>query len=384
MFNSFYKILEDLEEYKLNQIEKIKDELTAKGEKLIDLSIGAPDLPPPPELISALFEAVHEPKNNAYPPYQGLKTLRVAIADYMYRRFGVTVDPELEILILIGSKEGIYHLPFVVLNENEHALIPDPSYPVYRNSLVLRNAKFTTYYLTENNGFQPNINSHILKNIKLLYLNSPNNPLGNCIKDEILEELLAYAKKYNFLIANDNAYCEIVYNKKPSSILQFDKGKTNVIEFHSFSKSLNISGWRLGWVCGNKFVIKNMLKQKAHMDSGAFPAIQLAVAKIMPMLENITYKIRNIYKNRIDLIYPVIRKKYKSFEPESTFYVWFKTPYDSEEFVKNTLKTKKIILCPSTAFSEKERNWARISLTCDENNIKKVANIFSDNTISYS
>ncbi len=376
MFNSSYKVLEQLEEYKLSQIEKVKEELISKGEKIIDLSIGSPDIPPPPELVYNLFEAIKESKNNGYAPYQGLKALRMEITNYMERRFNVGLDPDHEILILIGSKEGIYHLPFVVLNENEHALIPDPAYPVYRNSLILRKAKYITYFLKEENNFQPQLNFETFKNIKILYMNFPSNPIGNCIDESIITQIIEFAKKHHILVVNDNAYCELIYDKKPFSILQYDKEKTNTIEFHSFSKSLSIAGWRVGWVCGNKHIIKGMLKQKAHMDSGVFPAMQIAISKLMPNFEKVAEKIKNIYKHRIDLIYEKIKSKFKVIKPEATFYLWFKTPIDSEQFVKNLLYEKKILLCPSTAFSERERNWARISLTSDENTIRKVAQSF--------
>lgn len=373
MFTNVYKVLGQLEEYKLSQIEKIKGELIAKGSKVIDLSIGSPDLPPPPELVANLLEAIKEPKNNGYAPYQGLMLLRIEIANYMERRFSVKLDPEEEILILVGSKEGIYHLPFVVLNESEYALIPDPAYPVYRNSLILRRAKYLRYFLKEENNFQPELTSDMFKNVKLLYINYPNNPIGNCLEEEVGRRVVELAKKYDVLIVNDNAYAELVYNKKPFSILQYDREKTNTIEFHSFSKSLSIAGWRVGWVCGNKYVIKNMLKQKAHMDSGVLPAIQLAISKVMPHFEKIAGKVRNIYKHRIDLVYERLAKKFKVLKPQATFYLWFKTPGDCEDFIKKMLYEKKILLCPSTAFSEVERNWARISLTSDENALKLFA-----------
>lgn len=369
MFRNICALLEQVEKYKLSQIEAIKEELISRGEKIIDLSIGSPDIPPPPQLVYYLTEAMKEPKNHSYAPYQGLKTLRVEITNYMERRFGIKLNPDEEVLILIGSKEGIYHLPFVVLNENEYALIPDPAYPVYKNSLLLRKAKYVQYFLKEENNFQPVLDFDILKNVKLIYLNYPNNPVGNCIDECVLTQIIDIAKKYNILVVNDNAYAELVYDKKPLSILQYDKEKSNCLEFHSFSKSLSIAGWRVGWVCGNRNIIKAMLKQKAHIDSGIFPAIQIAISKIMPDFENIVEKIRKIYKNRMEIVYNNIKSKFKVLKPDGTFYLWFETPVDSEEFVKKTLYEKKVFLCPSTAFSERERNWVRLSLTTDENNL---------------
>ena len=298
--------LKKLSPYLFVEIDRLKRELLARGKDVIDLGVGNPDLPTPSFIIDELGRAARDPRNHRYTLDQGMPELRRAITTWYRSRFGVTLDPEREVLPLIGSKEGIGHIPLALVNPGDVVLVPDPCYPVYKSAAWFAGGEPVLLPLLEENGFLVDfeaIEKGALERAKLLYLNYPNNPTTACAEKDFFVRAVKLAREYGFTICHDAAYTEIAFDGlRPSSFLEADGAKEIGVEFHSLSKTFNMAGWRIGFACGNAKVVELLGKVKSNLDSGVFQAIQLAGVAALERGEECIKKNRAVYEHRRDIL----------------------------------------------------------------------------------
>ncbi len=370
--------LKKLPPYLFVEVDRRKRELIAKGKDVIDLGVGDPDLPSPDFVIEALSQAARDPKNHRYALDAGLPELRETFAHWFYERFRVKLDPMEEVLPLIGSKEGIAHLPLAILNPGDVSLVPDPCYPVYKSATHLAGATPYLLPLLESNDFLPDysiIEPETLKKARLLFLNYPNNPTSACATKEFLEKSVAFAREHGFLLAQDAAYSEMTYDGYVApSVLEVEDAREVAIEFHSLSKTYNMTGWRIGFAVGNRDAIKLLAKVKSNIDSGIFQAIQLAgkcaLEKGKPALE----KSLAIYKKRRDLFIGGLNHLgWKIPLSKGTFYCWIPVPpgYTSQELAMKFLDEAQIIVTPGNGFGPNGEGYVRASLTLKEERLEE-------------
>nr|MBP7088911.1 aminotransferase class I/II-fold pyridoxal phosphate-dependent enzyme [Candidatus Omnitrophota bacterium] len=305
--------------------------------------------------------------------------LRQAIKAWFERRFKVTLDAEEEIAPLIGSKEGLVHFPLAFVNSGDYVIIPSPGYPGYRSAAVFSGAKVYELPLREKNSFLPDLKSiplTIRNKAKIIYLNYPNNPATVLAPLGFLKELVKFCSRYGIIIAYDNAYSEVYFEDKPVSILEVEGAKEVALEFHSLSKTFSMTGFRIGWACGNKELAKNLLRVKSNIDSGVFGAIQEASIVALDKEGDYTDNLRSIFKGRRDFFTENLQRAgLKNFYAQATFYVWVKVPSkfkSSLDFSKYLLSEKKIIATAGVGFGKYGEGFIRFSLTVDESVLKKV------------
>ncbi len=356
--------------YLFAELDRKKQEKIAQGVDVIDLGVGDPDLPTPEPIVEALKRAAEKPENHRYPSYVGMKAYREEIARWYRRRFGVELDPEEEVIALIGSKEGIAHFPLAFVERNDVVLYPDPAYPVYRIGTIFAGGEPYPMPLKEENDFLPDLGSipqEIVDRTKIIWINYPNNPTSADATEEFYRDLIKWAKKNNIIVASDNAYSEIYTGeRKPISILQIDGAKDVAIEFHSLSKTYNMTGWRIGMAVGNRELVRALGKVKTNIDSGQFNAIQEAAITALNLPESELDKLRAVYRERREVMTGALRKLgLKPFESDVTFYVWTKVPegYSSAEFVGRLIDEAGIVCTPGNGFGDAGEGYFRISLT---------------------
>ena len=374
----FSKRLKNLPPYLFVEIDKAKREARKQGRDLIDLGIGDPDLPTPGNIIEKLYQASKDPRNHKYALDQGMPVLRQAIADWYKRRFNVDLNPETQILPLIGSKEGIAHMPLAFVNRGEYVLSPNPSYPPYRGSAILSDGKVQDMPLLEKNNFLPDFKKIPLparKKAKLMFLNYPNNPTGAIADAEFYRKAIDFASKYNIIIAHDAAYSEMSYDGyKPMSFLEVEGAKDTGVEFHSLSKTYNMTGWRIGWVCGNAQVVSGIAKVKSNIDSGIFSAIQIAGLEALSGPQEHIQKMRAIYQERRDALCAGLKFMGWNFlKPEAAFYVWVSVPkgYDSRGFAALLLEKCDIVVTPGVGFGKCGEGYIRFALTVSKERVQE-------------
>ncbi|MDY6863630.1 MAG: LL-diaminopimelate aminotransferase [Thermodesulfobacteriota bacterium] len=373
------KRVKDLPPYLFAKIDKMRAEVISKGVDVINLSIGDPDLPTFPHIIKKMKQSIENPANHKYPSYEGMLSFRESVAGWYKRRFNVNLDPETEVLSLIGSKEGIAHTPLAFVDPGDLVLVPDPCYPVYPTATKF--AGGIPYFLTllERNHFFPdikNIPEEVLKKSRLIFLNYPNNPTAAMATREFFAEIIAFAKKYNIIVCHDAAYTELYFeeNNKPISFLEIEGAKEVGIEFHSLSKTYNMTGWRIGFAAGNSDAIQALGKIKTNIDSGLFQAIQEAGIEALESDQTRVYELRNIYKTRRDeLIKGLKQAGFEVNTPFATFYVWLPNPpgYTSEKFTSALLSDCGIVTTPGNGFGSSGEGYIRIALTVDVERIKE-------------
>ncbi len=356
--------------YLFAQIDQKKREKIAQGVDIIDLGVGDPDIPTPHPIVEAMKRAVEKPEHHRYPSYEGMLSFRQAVADWYKRRFGVDLDPQREVVALIGSKEGIAHFPLAFVNPGDVVLCPDPAYPVYKIGTLFAGGEPYIMPLKEENGFLPDFKSipkDVLKRARIIWVNYPNNPTSATASESFYRELIQWAKDHNIIVASDLAYSEIYFgNEKPMSILQIEGARDIAIEFHSFSKTFNMTGWRLGMAVGNERLVAGLGKVKTNVDSGQFQAIQEAGITALSLPEEELQKIRDIYKERRSAMVRALEEVgLKVYSSDSTFYLWVKVPqgYTSAEFVSRLLDECGIVCTPGNGFGEHGEGYFRISLT---------------------
>ena len=279
--SSLNQRLQKLPPYLFAELDRRKKAVMATGVDLISLGVGDPDRPTPDHIISAAKSALDNPAHHKYPFGSGLAPFREAVSAFMKKRFEVALDPATEIYSLIGSKEGIGHLPLAVVDVDDVVLVPDPGYPVYQGSTILAGAEVYYMPLKAENNYLPDLDAipmDILERARLMFLGYPNNPTSASATEEFFKEVVTFAKRHQLIIAHDNAYSEMYYGKPPISFLSTPGAKDVGVEFHSLSKTYNMTGWRLGWICGNKDVVKQLGTVKDNFDSGAFEVVQMRPA----------------------------------------------------------------------------------------------------------
>lgn len=370
--------LQNLPPYLFVEIDKLKRKARQEGRDIIDLGVGDPDQPTPRHIIEALYRAAQDAPNHRYALDQGMPLLRQAISGWYKRRFGVELDPDNEILPLIGSKEGIAHFPLAFLNVGDYSLIPDPCYPPYKGGTIFAGGKIHLMPLYETNSFLPDLKkipTQILKKAKLMYINYPNNPTGATAEKDFYRQVVRFAKKNKIIIASDLAYSEIAYDGyRPSSILQVEGAEDVTIEFHSLSKTYNMTGWRIGFACGKKELVTALAKVKSNIDSGIFSAIQLAgIAAIEGPQDHIS-NMCNLYQERRDCLVSGLKALgWQVIAPKATFYVWLRIPkkINSIKFSALLLNKADIVVTPGTGFGKYGEGYIRMALTVSSERINE-------------
>ena len=362
--------LSALPPYLFTELDRAKRKLQQEGVDVIDLGVGDPDLPTPKPVVHTLQAAAEDPANHRYSFTEGLAPLRQAIAEWTQRRFGVTLDPAAEILPLLGSKEGIAHLPLALVNPGEVVLVPDPCYPPYRSSAVLAGAQAVPMPLEAENQFLPDfgaISQRAARQAKLMFLNYPNNPTAAVATEGCFQEAIQLAKEYHIIIAHDAAYTELAYDGfKPTGFLQLAGAKEVGVEFHSVSKTYNMTGWRVGWVCGNAKVIAALAQLKTNLDSGIFQPLQYAAIEALQGDQSGLQEAVATYQHRRDLLVDALNAAgWQVDKPKASIYVWAPVPGggSSIEFAKRILEQSHVVITPGKGFGDHGEGFVRFSLT---------------------
>ncbi|MBI3011555.1 MAG: LL-diaminopimelate aminotransferase [Candidatus Omnitrophica bacterium] len=362
--------LTQLPPYLFVEIDRAKRKLQEEGKDVIDLGVGDPDLATPPHILERLKRAADDPANHRYSFTEGIRELREAIARWYDRRFRVALDPHTEILPLLGSKEGIAHLPLALANPGDVVLVPDPCYPPYRSGAILAGAEVVSMPLLEEQGFFPDLwalSQKAVRRAKALFLNYPNNPTAATATTEQLQEAIDLAKEYGFPIAHDAAYSEISFDGfQPISFLQLPEAKSVGIEFHSLSKTYNMTGWRIGWACGNAQLVAALGQLKTNLDSGMFQPIQWAGIAALDGDQGSLQQAVATYQARRDLLVDALAKAgWQITKPKASFYVWAHVPTKepSMEFAARLLEQSHVVVTPGVGFGPSGEGYVRFSLT---------------------
>ncbi|MHB8880258.1 MAG: LL-diaminopimelate aminotransferase [Thermodesulfovibrionales bacterium] len=360
----------NLPPYLFAAIDKMKQEARAKGVDLIDMSIGDPDLPTPSHIVDAMKTAAAKPEHHRYPSYEGMLSFREAVAGWYKTRFGVGLDAASEVLSLIGSKEGIGHIPLAFVEPGDVVLVPSPGYPVYPVSTLFAGGEVHVMPLTADNGFLPDfsvIPEAVLKRAKLMFINYPNNPTSAVATKAFYENVIEVAGKYNIIVCHDAAYSEIYFdNEKPLSFMEIDGAKEVGIEFHSLSKTYNMTGWRIGFAVGNRDVLAGLGKIKSNLDSGVFQAVQEASIVALGTDDALLSGIRHTYQQRRDVLYEGLRGiGLEMAKPKASFYLWAKVPggHTSTGFVAHLLEKAGVLSTPGSGFGAPGEGYVRFALT---------------------
>jgi LL-diaminopimelate aminotransferase len=371
------KRLDGIGEYYFSQKLREIDELNKQGKQIISLGIGSPDLPPHPTVIEALEQEAEKPNTHAYQSYKGSPALRNAAASFYKTWYGVELNPESEILPLIGSKEGIMHICMTYLDEGDGVLIPNPGYPTYRSAVKLAGGICIDYNLEEVNGWEPDFDAleEQIKdqNIKLMWVNYPHMPTGKQASKELFDKLIAFGKRNNILICHDNPY-SFILNHTPMSILSVDGAREVALELNSLSKASNMAGWRVGFLSGAKERIDEVLRFKSNMDSGMFLPVQLAAAKALALGKDWYKELNKTYAERRKLVYELLEALNCSFDrTQAGLFIWAKIPrkykdgYTLSDYV---LYNKNVFITPGGIFGSNGNNYVRVSLCAKEEVIK--------------
>jgi aspartate/methionine/tyrosine aminotransferase len=373
--------LQSVQEYYFSRKLREVRQLIAEGKPVINMGIGSPDLTPDLKVIEAIQKAMFDDKAHEYQSYQGLPELRKGMADFYKNHFNVDLDFNTEILPLMGSKEGIMHISLAFLNEGDEVLIPNPGYPTYASVTELVQAKAVYYDLTAVTNWQPDFDTlekTDLSKVKLMWVSYPHMPTGANGTLELFEKLIAFGKKHNILIINDNPY-SFVLNGNPLSILQVEGSKEIALELNSLSKTYNMAGWRVGMVTGNPNLIDAILKVKSNMDSGMFYGIQKGAIEALQLGKDWFEKQNEIYTKRRNLIFKLAEKLNCVFDKNSVgLFVWAKLPDGilSEEFIDKVLIEKHIFITPGTIFGSNGEGYIRFSLCVTEEKIQQAIERF--------
>lgn len=354
--------------YLFAEIDAMKRKKISEGVRVIDLGIGDPDLPTPKHIVSAMQKAVEKVERQKYPSYEGMLEFRESVAEFYKRRKKVELDPHKEIIALIGSKEGIAHLPLAFVNEGDYILVPDPGYPVYYASTVMAGGRPFYMPLHEENRFLPDLDSipeEVIKRTKIMFLNYPNNPTAAVADKEFIKTAIDFCIDNKIILAHDYAYGEIgLDGYRPISFLEFDNAFEITIEFNSLSKTYNMTGWRIGFACGNEEIVKGLLKVKTNVDSGVFEAVQEAGIAALRGSDEFIEENCKIYAERRDILIEGLKKLgFEVQKPLATFYVWCKVNGSSIEFVKRILDSAGIVATPGIGFGKNGEGYVRFALT---------------------
>ena len=382
--------LEKIPPYLFAEIDRKIAEAKAEGRDIISLGIGDPDTPTLQPVVDEMHKAIDDPKNHDYPPYNGTAQFRNAAAEWMKRRFGVDLDADTEVLCNIGSKEAIAHVFFAFVDKGDYTLVPDPGYPVYKNATIFAGGTPYAMPILEENNFLPDfekIPEDIAKKSKIMFLNYPNNPTGAVADMDFYKKAVDFCKKYDILLCSDMAYSEMTYDGyKAPSVLQVEGAKDVALEFYSHSKSYNMTGWRVGFVCGNAQAIKALGTIKNNIDSGTFKAIQQAATAAFTIDQSYINKLNGMYQERRDVMEEGLRELGWDIKPsKATFYIWIPTPgnMSSEEFATLMLEKANVVVPPGIGYGKCGEGYIRIALTKDTDTLKKAIQRMKDAGIRY-
>ena len=372
----FSERIKALPRYLFAELDSKKQALREQGVDLIDLSVGDPDLPTPQGVVWKMAEEVAVPENHHYPDYDGLLGFREAVSRWYGRRFGVALDPRSEVMALIGSKEGIAHLPLAFVDPGDYVLVPDPGYPVYRASTILAGGRPFPLPLKEERGFLPDLAAvpeDVAKGAKVLFLNYPNNPTGAVASKDFFREAVAFAKEFDVVLCHDAAYSELYFEVPPPSFLEVPGAKEVGVEFHSLSKTYRMTGWRIGFVVGNAEVLQGLGKVKSNVDSGLFNAIQRTGVWVLDA-DPEADEWRSILRRRRDIL--VEGLKGLGFDvrpPKATFYLWLRVPegHTSASFAEKLLLDAGVVVTPGVGFGEHGEGYIRMTFTLREERLRE-------------
>ena len=370
--------IEKLPPYLFVTISKKIAEKRAQGEDVITLAVGDPDIPTPRHVIERLCQAAQDPQNHRYPESEGLPQFRNAIAQWYEKRFGVTLEPNREILPLIGAKEGIGHVALCFIDPGDIALVPDPAYPVY--SIGTMFAGGSSYYmpLTEDNEFLPDLDripAEIARKAKILWINYPNNPTAAVADREFFERVVAFARKYDIAVCHDAPYTEVAFDGyRPVSFLEASGAMETGVEFHSLSKSYNMTGWRVGMMVGNAGIIDALRRVKSNLDSGIPQAIQQAAIEALTGPQDCVTEHNTIYKRRRDRVLQTLNQiGLKARPPSASLYIWARVPagYTSLEFATSLLEDAGVVVTPGIGYGKYGEGYIRLSLTVPDQRLEE-------------
>ncbi len=361
--------IKTLPPYLFAAIDEMKKAALARGVDIINLGIGDPDLPTPAPIVERLRQEAGNPRHHQYPSYEGMLSFRQAVADWYQRRFGVSLNPADEVLTLIGSKEGIGHVPLAFVNPGDVVLVPSPGYPVYPVATGFAGGMSYMMPLSKANHFLPDLGAipkDVARKAKLMFLNSPNNPTSVIAGKEFFARVVEFANEHQIIVCHDAAYSEIYYDgRKPASFLEVEGAKDVGVEFHSLSKTFNMTGWRIGFAVGNKQVLAGLGKVKSNLDSGVFQAVQEAGIVGLRDGDALAEGIRAVYQERRDVLLPGLARLDLEVEPlHAAFYVWITVPkgFTSAAFTAHLLEKAGIVSTPGNGFGEAGEGYIRLTL----------------------
>ncbi len=370
--------MQSLPPYLFARIEQKVAEAKAQGIDIISLGIGDPDLPTPKHIIDRMAQSIYDAANHQYPSSVGLLEYRQAVAEWYMRRFGVELDPKTEVVSLLGSKEGIAHISFAYLDPGDINLVPDPGYPVYSIGTLLAGGKSHIMPLKAENRYLPvleDIPAAIARQAKIMFINYPNNPIGSVADLDFYSRVVEFARNYDILVCHDAAYSEMSYDGiKPPSFLQVPGAKDVGIEFHSLSKTYNMTGWRIGWACGNQEAIEVLGRIKSNIDSGVFQAIQYAAIEALRGPQECVAEANAIYSERRAVaVAGLERMGWKVTPPQASFYFWAPVPkgYTSASFAELVLEKTGVIITPGNGYGEYGEGFFRIALTVSKERLEE-------------
>lgn len=364
--------LNQLPPYLFAELDVMKRKKQEEGANVIDFGVGDPDLATPSHIVEAMQKAVEKVENQKYPGYAGTKSFREAVSNFYARRKNVKLDPEKEIIALIGSKEGIAHLPLAFIDPGDYVLVPDPRYPVYYSSTIFAGGNPYIMPLKEENGFLPDLQSipsEVSKKAKIMFLNYPNNPTAGVAETDFIKESVDFCRDNNIILAQDAAYSEVSFDYRVKSFMEVEGALDVVIEFNSLSKTYNMTGWRIGMAVGNPQALNGLTKIKTNIDSGTFEAVQKAGVAALSGSDEVIEKNNDIYRKRRDILVEGLKGTGLDVNvPRATFYVWCGVPegYDSMSFTKKLLDDAGVLVTPGVGFGEYGNGFVRFALTRSE------------------
>jgi len=371
--------LKALPPYLFAEIDRKKKAAVAAGRPVIHVGIGDPDTPTPAFIVEAAQKFVADPKTHPYALDNGDPHFRQAVATWFEKRFGVLLDPQTEILPLMGSKDGLSHVPLAVMNPGDVGLVPDPGYPVYAASVRFAEGEAVRFPITAERGYLPDleaIDPKALARAKLIYLNYPNNPTAAAAPRAFYEEAVAWAQRHDLLIVQDAAYSELYFEEPPLSILEIEGAKDVAVEFHSLSKTFSMTGWRVGWVAGNRDVVAALCTLKSNMDNGVFTAMQWTGAVALEGYDRPEiHALRKMYRRRRDCLLKGLQSVgLEVNHPDATFYVWIRCPggLDSRTFADRLLTEADVVATPGVGYGPHGEGYIRMALTVDETKLREV------------
>ncbi len=363
----FAQRIEHLPPYLFARIDEMKAKKRAEGVDVIDLGVGDPDLATPPHIVDALIEAAKNPDNHHYPSYLGMAAYRQAVAGWYKRRFGVDLDPDSQVISLMGSKDGVAHIPEALVGPGDYVLVPSPGYPVYSTGALFAEGKTYEMPLTKENGFLPDLDAipkDVAGKAKLMWINYPNNPTSAIAPPSFYQEVVEFAREHDIVVVSDNAYSEISFDGyRAPSFLETDGAEEVGIEMHSLSKTYNMTGWRIGMAVGNAEVIRGLGIVKTNIDSGVFNPVQYAAIAALEGPQDCVAEACSIYQERRDVLVSGLKKLgFDVTTPRATFYVWMSVP-DSISFAARMLDETGIVVTPGVGFGRAGEGYVRFAIT---------------------